>query len=163
MTARSISTLKSYFETLDVPTQSQYEDLIDSFWPKVSSDPIELSAPLRNSQEINGSIVSAYSFLRLPALTTVTAVGTSQATGVRISAQTALVVAVSAGANACVLINTTAPNQYFILNANASDNLNVYPSTGQSIGAGSTNAAYVLSAYSGNIFYYDGTSRYYVL
>ncbi len=120
MTQRSVTYLKGRFESGDVPTQSDYQDLMDSF--------VNLEASA--AQTMSGRLIApSFKGRSIRTNDTVAGVGTSQASAAVVSADTA---SVSAEQNerACVLPSLEPGRQQTIVNTGTTV-LQIYPPSGQ--------------------------------
>lgn len=132
MTQRSITYLKGKFETNDIPTQSDYGDLIDSFinleasasqsmsgkleTPAVSAAVVSADALYINSKVINSKSIN------------VSAAGTTQASATRITTDIAYVL--TNGDERAVVLATCEPGRVQIITNSNTTTLSVFPASG---------------------------------
>jgi len=116
MPAQTIETLKSYFETGDVPTQSQFADLIDSFANLLSNNLVQ-----GNDVEVvpDPGGVQAGAYLLSAAYNLITTGFTN---------------------NGSIILPVSATGKIMILTNNASNHALAYPAVGENFGSYGTNA-----------------------
>lgn len=132
MTQRSITYLKGKFETNDIPTQSDYGDLIDSFVNLEASAAQTLSGKLE-LPAVSAAVVSAnaiYVNSRIINSNTriVSAAGTTQASATRLANDISFVFS-NADERAVVLATCEPGRIQFITNTNTTT-LSVFPASG---------------------------------
>jgi hypothetical protein len=120
MTQRSVTYLKGRFETGDIPTQSDYGDVLDSFVNLEASALQTMSGPLF-VPKITGKVIRSTENL--------TASGVSQASAAAVSADCAQVSA-EQNERACVISSLEPGRTQFVVNTGTTV-LQVYPPSGQ--------------------------------
>lgn len=144
MTQRSVTYLKGRFETGDVPTQSDYGDLMDSFVSLEASATQTMAgtlfAPILKGKHIKSSESK------------ITATGTSQASAATVSAGIA---SVSAEQNerACVLASLEPGRDQHITNVGTTV-LQIYPPSGQNFIGSAANGGINLAVNQGITVYH---------
>lgn len=149
MTQRSVTYLKAKFETGDIPTQSDYGDLMDSFLNLEASATQTMAGRLA-APSFSGKFIH-YNESKI------TATGTSQASAATVSAAIA---SVSAEQNerACVLASLEPGREQHIANVGTTV-LQVYPPSGQNFIGSAANGGINLAVNQG-ITVYHLTSAY---
>lgn len=144
MTQRSVTYLKGRFETADIPTQSDYGDVFDSFVSLEASAAQTMAGRLTAPSFAGKFIKSSES--------KITATGTSQASAATVSAATA---SVSAEQNerACVLASLEPGREQHIANVGTTV-LQVYPPSGQNFVGSAANGGINLAVNQGATFYH---------
>jgi hypothetical protein len=120
MTQRSVTYLKGRFETGDIPTQSDYGDLMDSFVNLEASAAQTMAGPLF-APKLTGKVIRTTE--------NITASGTSQSSAAAVSADCAQVSA-EQNERACVLAALEPGRTQFVVNTGTTV-LQVYPPSGQ--------------------------------
>ncbi len=128
MTQRSVIYLKGKFETGDIPTQSDYQDLMDSFI-NLEASAAQTMAGRLNAPSFKGKLIRTTDNL--------TASGTSQTSAVAVSADYALVSA-EQNERACVVASLEPGRQQLVCNTGTTV-LQVYPPSGQNFIGSATN------------------------
>lgn len=155
MTQRSTTYLKARFETADIPTQSDYQDVFDSFVNLEASAAQALSGPLTVPQ-LNATIVSANMILHGQA--NVSASGTTQASAARLSNGVSYVLA-NDDERAVVLATCQPGRTQFIVNTNTTT-ISVFPASGGNFIGTAENAALLLAKNTSMFVVHASTSAY---
>lgn len=120
MTQRSVTYLKGRFETGDIPTQSDYGDVMDSF-VNLEASALQTMSGALFVPRLTGKVIRTTE--------NITATGASQASAAAVSADCAQVSA-EQNERACVLASLEPGRSQYIVNTGTTV-LQVYPPTGQ--------------------------------
>lgn len=131
MTQRSITYLKAKFETNDVPTQTDYQDVFDSFLSLESSATQSFNGKLEGPR-VSVAVVSAFDIYSVRTYrsykTAVSAAGTTTGSAASVSAEVALVYANADERS--VRFTTCEPGRVQFLSNTNTTTISVFPSPG---------------------------------
>jgi hypothetical protein len=149
MTQRSITYLKGRWETGDIPTQTDYGDLMDSFVSLEASAEQSLNGKV-NIPSVSASMVSAENIhvngWTRNSYQPINPLGTAQASATAVSADTAFVTCTAAGERAVVIsIHHQGRRQYIINDTASVTAITVYPAVGHNFIGTASNGGMLLS------------------
>lgn len=187
MTQRSVTYLKGKFETGDIPTQSDYQDMFDSFLSLEASGAQTISGPIiMTSAEAQTFRASAAAFVAVTAdhieiqnsvsannvwITgklvrsagiTVSAAGTTQAAATRLTSDISYIFTTGDSNRAVVLATVENGRSQVVINTAATVAL-VYPASGCNFVGSAENAVISLAANGCLIAHHIGVSAYGVI
>jgi hypothetical protein len=137
MTQRSVQYLKTRFETADIPTQSDYQDLFDSFMSLEASAAQVLNGPIEAPQVSAGVIKAGLKTIH--SSQTVTPTGATQASALAVSADNILA---SAEQNErAIILSPLEPGRRQIVMNSGTTALLVFPPSGQNFVGSAANGA----------------------
>jgi hypothetical protein len=151
MTQRSLTYLKAKFETGDIPTQSDYQDVFDSFVALETSGAQSMSGPLTvpqlDASRVSAAAVSGDAFYAQTKIihgknTAVSAAGTTQASATRITTDVAYVLANDNERS--VVMATCEPGRVQYLTNTNTTTISVFPASGGNFIGTAENAALLL-------------------
>jgi hypothetical protein len=156
MTQRSVTYLKSRFENADIPTQSDYQDLFDSYLSLEASAAQSLNGEL-NAPIVSAGTLSAAKIVR-SATQNVSAAGTTQASATRITTDCAYVMANDN--ERAVAVATCEPGRVqYIVNSNTTT-ITVFPASGGNFIGTAENAGLLLAKLGTMIIQHATASAY---
>ncbi len=156
MTKRSTTYLKGRWETNDIPSQTDYEDLIDSF-VNLEATAAQSMAGSLSGPSFLGDILQASAYT-VHALASVSAAGTTQASATRLQRDVHIVYT-NNDDRSVVLAAATPGRTQWITNTNTTV-LRVFPASGGNFIGTAENAAILLAANSSMIVAHLTTSAY---
>lgn len=137
MTQRSVQYLKAKFETSDIPTQSDYQDVFDSFLSLEASATQTLNGPL-DVPSVSAGVVRVGG-KTIHSSQTVTPTGETQASALAVSADNILA---SAEQNErAIVLNALEPGRRQLVMNSGTTALLVFPPTGQNFVGSAANGA----------------------
>lgn len=158
MTQRSVLYLKGKFETGDVPVQSDYQDVFDSFLSLEASTQQTLNGPVVIPSVSASAVWIAGSLVRSAAIA-VSATGTTQAAGYHLVSDFNYVFTTDDASRAVVLASPKPGSSQVVVNSNASA-LYVYPSPGCNFVGTAADSKITLAAGGCLIAHHVGVSAY---
>jgi hypothetical protein len=167
VTQRSVTYLKARYETGDIPTQSDYQDIFDSFVALETSALQTISGPLAVTQldasRFSAASVSAdaiYATTKIVAskTTNVSAAGTTQASATRITTDVAYILT-NADERAVVMATCEPGRRQYITNTNTTT-LSVFPASGGNFIGTAENAAILLAKLGSMVVIHHTASAY---
>lgn len=142
MTQRSVQYLKAKFETADIPTQSDYQDVFDSFLSLEASAAQTINGPLTLPSATVSGAVSADSVSTRTLRTgqqSVTPTGTTQASAFAVTAD--LIRASAEQNERAIVLTSLEPGRTQIVMNSGTTALLVFPPTGQNFIGSAANGA----------------------
>jgi hypothetical protein len=137
MTQRSVQYLKARFETADIPTQSDYQDVFDSFLSLEASAEQTLNGKL-NVPEVSANVFRSNT-KTVHSHQTVTPTGATQASALAVSADNILA---SAEQNErAIVLHSLEPGRRQLVMNSGTTALLVFPPTGQNFVGSAANGA----------------------
>lgn len=157
MTQRSVAYLKTRFETADIPTQSDYQDVFDSFLSLEASAAQELGGQL-NAPIVSAGTMNAAKIIRSFS-STVSAAGKVQASATRLTNEMSYVFCTNDAERAVVMASAERGRVQFIVNTGTTALL-VFPASGCNFVGTAENAGITLAANGTMIVPHVGVSAY---
>lgn len=158
MTQRSVAYLKTRFETADIPTQADYQDVFDSFLSLEASAAQSLSGPLEVAVVSAASIYASAKTVNSHSIA-VSAAGKVQASATRLTRDLSYVYCTN-DAERAVVLATAEPGRVQILVNTATTALLVFPASGCNFVGTAENAGITLAANGTMIVPHIGVSAY---
>lgn len=153
MTQRSVLYLKGKFETGDIPVQSDYQDVFDSFLSLESSVAQTINGPLNApTLQISGKLFRSTNSV-------VSAAGKVQASAVRLTSDVSYVFTTNDAERAVVLASVESGRAQVVINT-ATTALFVFPSSGCNFVGSASDGAIILAANGCLIAHHIGVSAY---